>query len=239
MPSAKSPNNTTLKCQFHAHCFGDPVHPLPYTPKQLIKKAKKLDYDVLAITCHKRIVFSPALKKYAQKKGILLIPGAEIEINKKHVLIINVHKSAEKIKTFEDLRTYRASHPESLIIAPHPYFPGFNTLKKELERHIDLFDAIEHSFSYTKTKNYNLKAIKIAKKFRKPLIATSDCHLLENLDLGYAKIQSKKETNTIITAIKNNKITNFHSPTSYFTIFKMILTLTIQKITHPAYWKKR
>jgi len=219
-----------LKCQFHIHVSGDPADHISYSAQDLIKRAKQLNYDVLAITCHRKIFFTKALQSYAQQHGILLIPGIEMEINKKHILAINIDPDIEKIKTFPELREYKNQHPNCLIIAPHPFFPSNKTLKEALIENIDIFDAIEHSFCYTKYKNYNRKAIHLAEKYSKPIVATSDCHILKNLDLGYTYVNSPKEISKIIKAIKQNKIENHHHPISYFKIAKTLSSMALSKL---------
>jgi len=47
-----------LKTELHAHCQGDPEHYLPHTAKQLIDQAHKQNFDVLAITCHNRVIYN-------------------------------------------------------------------------------------------------------------------------------------------------------------------------------------
>jgi len=199
----------------------------------LVDEAKKLGYDVLSITSHRKVIFTKELKEYAQRKGILLIPGIEFEINKKHILGINVDKEIEEIKTFEELETYKSTHKNCLIIAPHPFFPGRTTLKKDLIENIKLFDAIEYSFCYTSTKNFNKKAISIAKESNLPMISTADCHDLKDLDISYSLIRSQKNTIEIIDTIKKSsfsdkKIKLITKPISYFKIGKIIVRQEIK-----------
>lgn len=217
-----------LKSQFHCHAYGDPVDDISHTPKRLIDEAARLKYEVLSITCHRKILFTKSLENYAHKKGILLIPGIEFEINKKHILCINADKDIYKIKTFDDLKNYRKNHPESLIIAPHPFFPGLG-LGKDLINNLELFDAIEISWAYTKFKDYNKKAIALAEKHGIPLIATADCHVLKNLDTAYTMIDSEKNIKSIFKAIKNKKFQNFHQPTSTFRIIHSLASVITLK----------
>lgn len=212
-----------LKCQFHVHASGDSRDYIPYSPQDLIKRAAQLKYDAIAITCHCKVIFTKALENYAKQHNIILIPGIELEIDKKHILGINIDPNIEKVQTYKQLQEYKSTHPNCLIIAPHPFFPTGNCLKEKLIENIEVFDAIEHSFCYTTTKNYNRAAIGIAKKYHKPLIATSDSHFIENLDLGYTFVESKKDLNSIIKAVKQNKIKIVHTPIGYFKIFKTIL----------------
>ncbi len=220
----------SLKCQLHTHCHGDLVDNINYSAKKLINEAAKLNYDVLSITCHRKLLFNKDLQNYAKKKGILLIPGIEFEIDNKHILGLNVDKKITKVDTFIKLSKYRASHPDCLIVAPHPFFPTRNCLKNKLIKNIQLFDAIEISWAYTKTKNYNKKAVKFAKYFNKPLVTTSDCHILNYLDAGYIYLDSKKNPKSIIKAIKNNKIKIYTKPTGYFKIARFFTQMILQKI---------
>jgi len=219
-----------LKCQFHCHAFGDPVDFINYSPKELIDEAARLKYDVISITCHRKRLFDKDLEKYAKDKGILLIPGIEFEINKQHILGINIDKEIEKVDSFQKLEKYRKSHPHCFIIAPHPYFPEKCVLGKNLEKHIDLFDGIENSFCYTSTINFNKKAIKIAKKYKKPLIATADCHILSYLNIAYVKINAKKDVKSIFKALKKGNFKNHTKATSYFKIARMIIQISLQNM---------
>lgn len=217
-----------LKCQFHAHCQGDPADSIDYTAKELVDKAVKLKYDVLSITCHRKLIFNKGLEKYARKKGLLLIPGIEFEINKKHVLGINIDRDIEQVDSFEKLKNYKKTHPQCLIIAPHPFFPSKTSLKGELIENIELFDAIEISFAYTKSKNYNTPALSMAKRWKKPIIATADCHILSYLDIGYCNIKATKNTKSIVEAIKKGHIQNFSKPTTYSKIIRMLCQINFQ-----------
>lgn len=223
-----------LKCQFHTHSAGDPMDFIPYTPKELIDEASKLNYDVLSITCHRKVVFNEELRNYAEEKGILLMPGIEFEIGKKQILGINIDQEIEQVRDFNDLKKYRETHPDCLIIAPHPYFPGKVCLKESLEENIDLFDAIEISFCYRPHINFNKKAAEIAKKHNKPLLATADCHRLEYLNTGYFELDADKNIKSIIQSIQNKKIKNHTSPISWYQIIKFFITVGIGNLTNKA-----
>lgn len=210
-----------LKCQLHTHVKGDPVDHILHSASELIDKAASFGYDVLAITCHRKIIFDKSLCDYAQKKNILLIPGIEFEIRQKHILGINIEEEIYQVNSFEKLRDYKKSHPDSLIIAAHPFFPG-PSLKKYLIENIDCFDAIEYSWAYTKLINFNKKAEKTAKKYNKPLLATSDCHLLKYLDLAYCEINAPKDKKLIIETIKNGKLENYSRPTTTLRIARSL-----------------
>ncbi len=212
-----------LKCQLHIHTEGDSIHRIPFTPKELILHAKNLNYEVLAITCHNTIIFDDELKNYAASHGILLIPGVELAIRKKHVVILNPDKDVLKVNSFKALREYKSSHPDCLIMAPHPFYPGLNCLHKHLTNNTDIFDAIEFSFCYTKKTTFNTKAEKFATAHSKPLITTSDCHFLELFDYSHCFIDAKKTIPAVFDAIKQNRIKNVSTPLTHRQIAKIVL----------------
>jgi predicted metal-dependent phosphoesterase TrpH len=229
----KMPKNKLLKCQFHCHVGGDPCDHIRYSPRELVDEAMKLRYDVLAITCHRAIVFDEEVRDYAASKGLLLVRGIEFEIDEQHILALNVDKDINEVETFYDLKKYRQNHPNTLVIAPHPYFPGKTCLGESLERHIDLFDAIEISWAGTKTIDFNKKARKIAKSFGKPLVATADCHFINDLDIGYCKLDCEQKWAAILKTVREGrKIKNHHKKTSIFKVLGFTLKMAWQNWRH-------
>jgi len=203
-----------LKAEFHIHTNGDPYDNgfVSYTAKELIKVAAKQNFEVMSITNHNRVFFNNSLKDYARKKGILLIPGAEPLIQMKDVLLVNVsNDDLHKLKKLTDLEKLDSS---ALIIAPHPYFLFGHCLGYRLVRNIGLFDAIEYSHFYTrallnpffKFLNGNTKALEVARKYNKPVVGTSDAHKLYEFGRTYTLVDSPKNKDDIIAAVKKNKI---------------------------------
>lgn len=192
-------------------------------PKDLIDKASKLNFDVLAITEHTgyttlkgfKPIKDPLLtyhhfKDYAKKKNILLIPGVEIFIQGKDVLLLNFTDDPHKYKTFDDLE--RLKQENVFIMAPHPYFFGASCLGKKLTDNIKLFDAIEYSHFYLKYLNPNNRAVKVASKFNKPLVATSDAHFLFAFGRNYTIVDSEKNIDSILSSLEKNKLKMFTKP---------------------------
>jgi len=205
-----------LKIDLHLHTKEDPFDGefIKYSAKELISHAAKLNFDAIAITNHNKVTYSDELKECAEKKGILLIPGAEIKIKGKQVLVYNVtQRDIEKIKTFDDLR--KIKNKDNMVIAPHPYFVYPQCLKKKLEEEIDVFDAIEYSHFYVNLINKNKKAVKMGKRYRKPLVGTSDAHFLHQMNNTYSLIDSKKDRLSIINAVKKNKVKIVTRPLLY------------------------
>ena len=197
-----------LKAELHCHTSEDDKEEIiEYSAKDLIGYLAERGFEVIAITLHDKLMYNEELKEYAEKKGVLLIPGYEPRIQGRDVLVYNVgQEDIEGIKTFEDLYELKKSKPDALIVAAHPYFMKSYCLKELLVKHINLFDAIEYSHFFFPGLNMNKKGERIAKKYNKPMVGTSDVHFLQQLNHTYTLIDSEKNVNAVIDAIKKGKV---------------------------------
>jgi predicted metal-dependent phosphoesterase TrpH len=206
------------KTNLHFHVKGDLMHNISYSPFEAIDYARSKGFSVLAFTCHKTCIHKPEYAQYARQKGMLLIPGIEARIEGKDVVILNCDSSIDDVHDFPALREYKKAHSDIFILAPHPYLTDPTvraSLQKRLERHIDLFDAIELTVFSNHIFNFNKKAMAAAKKYGKPLIATSDAHYLSDLEQGYALIDAGALTiEAVLAAIRAGKFTNVSKPLS-------------------------
>lgn len=208
-----------IKANFHFHTADDPMDAVNYSLKEGIDHAATHGFEVLAITCHRKVVPIQPLFDYAGAKNILLIQGVELNIAEnsnawgRHVLVLNAHTDAEKVKTFKELAAYRMRHPESFMVAPHPYLYGNFSLHGFLEKYIHLFDAVEHSWFYTRHMNRNRKARAVAKKYNLPFVATSDTHFLDFFHKNYAVIRTAEKTpDAIFAALRKHDFQNITMP---------------------------
>jgi predicted metal-dependent phosphoesterase TrpH len=203
-----------LKVDLHTHSADDPEEYVAHTSCELIDKAHRLGFDALSITSHKALLCPSYLQEYAHERGIVLIPGAELEIEGKHVLVINAHEGIVSARTFDDLRRLRT--PENLIVAPHPYHPGRSSLLWKLRRSIDVFDAIEFSWFYHRHINFNTFAVRVAARHGLPLLCTSDCHHLEKFGSAFSFVQAEKNVESIVRAVKAGRVEIAADPLSLF-----------------------
>jgi len=111
------------------------------------------------------------------------------------VIILNV--KAEEIaalKNFNDLRRLRARRGNSIFtIAPHPFYVFGGSIGSRLIAEIDCFDAIELCHFHHGLFNPNRRAKKVASRFGKPLIATSDAHRLHAFGRHHTRIPTPPE----------------------------------------------
>ena len=192
-----------LKVDLHLHTADDPLDRVRHTARELIAKAAGEGFDVLSITNHQRMTFDQDLFSYARQLGILLIPGIEMTIQRRHVIVLNPppHKMCSDFFSLSRLR-----RPETLIVAPHPYFPGTYSLNGYLLKHLELFDALEYCHFYSSMINFNQKAIEVSLSNGFPLIGNSDTHFLSQLGTTYSLIYAEKNMAAIFAAIRQNRV---------------------------------
>ncbi len=197
-----------LKCDFHTHAIRSSVDTVGHTTEALINRAAELGFEVLAITDHDRLTWSPALRDYSAQKGILLIPGIELTVEGKHLLFLNYGERPENYRdSFRSLKKLaQEKRPEGLIVAPHPFFPMTRALNGSFSLVCSALDAVEFHRFYTPHLNWNLQAVREAKEWGLPLIGNSDCHRLFELGTTYSLVQASKTVEGVVAAIRQGRI---------------------------------
>ncbi len=219
-----------LKANLHFHTALDEKH-ISHNVYQGIDYAKEQNFGVLAYTPHRKFLFEQEFSKYAESKGILLIPGIEIEIGKKHIVILNCDNEAENIKTFEDVANYKKKKPDILILAPHPFVFSPKSLRSDFIQNIVLFDAVEMTVFSNFIFNFNKPAEIAAKKYGKPFIATSDTHFLKDINRGYALINvGEKNIGEVFNAIKKGDFQNKMNSMNILTMAKYTIKGILNQI---------
>jgi len=222
-----------LKAELHTHINVDPIDTfIKYSAYDLIDDAKNKNYDVLAITCHNYFFQDEKVEQYAKKKGITLLNGIEKNINGKHTLIYNTTKEVEKVHTITQLKEFKKENPEILIIAAHPFHYDPTCHGKNVIKHLELFDAWEYSFFHSKLINPNKRGIKLSKKHNKPMVGNCDVHDLKYFGSTYSLIDSEPKKESIIKAIKENKVIVKAKPLDTFTFLKLSFKIITGKIKY-------
>jgi len=217
-----------LKVDLHIHTSNDLVEIVAgrkklITPKEIIDMAVEQNYDAIAITHHGVQYYENKLINYANQKGLLLIPGIETFIQRKHVLLINF-STKKHILTYQDLAKYKSE--EVLVIAPHPFYRFAICVGNDLFRHRECFDAVEYCRFYYKKFNPNRKAIEAAKQLNLPVIGNSDAHRRFQFGKTYSYVYAEQKTiPAIIQAIKQGKVEYVSHPLTLVEFLKETLWL--------------
>lgn len=210
-----------LKVDLHLHSSEDPVDVIDHDAHQLIDRAAELGFDALALTLHDCDLRDPTLCAYARERGIVLVPGVERTIDGRHVLLLNFPERTDHVRTFDDLANLRRTS-NGLVIAAHPYFPDTSCLRWRLDRHADLFDAVEWSYFWTQGVNFNAKAARFAATHGKPLVASSDLHDLRQLGRTYSMVFADRNPDAICDAIREGRISIQTSPVPKFELARVL-----------------
>jgi predicted metal-dependent phosphoesterase TrpH len=207
-----------LKIDFHVHTGEDPKDKyIKYSAKQLLDKAAEYHFDAITIANHTSVLYTDELREYAEQRGILLIPGIEVCVKGKHVLVVNCQQPCHNLLNFRNIKFYAGE--DALIIAPHPFYPREYCLGKALEENINVFDAIEYAHLHFRLINFNKKAVAIAKKYNLPMVGTSDAHTLQQLNTTYSLVEAHKTIPAIINAVKNKRVEVVTRPMSTWKLF--------------------
>jgi len=210
-----------LKVELHAHSADDPVDRIPHSTIDLIDRAAALGYGALAITLHERQLNLQRFEAHAADRGIVLIPGVERTIEGRHVLLLNFSRATETVKTFRDLARLKARE-RGLVVAPHPFFPAGSCLRGDLDRHADLFDAVERNAMYMRGIDFNARAEAWAARHGKPVVGNGDVHRLAQLGTTYSLVDAPPEPGAICDAIRAGLVRVESRPLSWLEVARVL-----------------
>jgi predicted metal-dependent phosphoesterase TrpH len=237
---SKSDGSEWIKIDLHIHTLDDPKDAVDFSAHQLLERARSFGFRVLAITLHDAVFNRKEVFADAAAMGILLIPAAEVRLLGADVIVLNV--TAEEIaqlKNFDDLRRLRARRGNSIFtIAPHPFYIFGGSIGSRLLAEIDCFDAIEVCHFHMGPFNPNRRARRVATRFGKPLIATSDAHRLHAFGRHYTSMSkpSALTIENILAGLRNGPL-RLTSPASSLTDFLSAIYFVFLK--HPfRVWRK-
>ena len=194
-----------LKADLHVHSGDDPYDGIGYSSEMLIDAAAQLNFQVLAIACHRKLVYNSRLAAYARDRGIVLVPAVELLVEGKHVVVLNPDEAQARATTYGELR--ELGRRDAAFLAPHPYYPDKTCLGKRLVEHADLFDMVEYCGLYARGLNFNRRAVRMAKRFGLPLVGTSDTHTLPYNDSTFSWIDvNEVSVEGVVDAVRVGRV---------------------------------
>ena len=224
-----------IKVDLHIHTLDDPNDVIDYSAHQLLEKAKQLGFGVLAITLHDAVFDRPEVFADAKAMGILLISAAEMRIEAADIILLNITaEEAKALRSFADVRALRARRGNSIFtIAPHPFYVLGGSIGARLLTEMDCFDAIELCHFHKGPMNPNWKAARVARRFGKPLIATSDAHRLHAFGNHYTRIPRPLELTCekVFEALRSGPLDLTSPPCTMRALFNAIHFIFL---SHPA-----
>ena len=158
---------------------------------------------------------SPEAFAYARERNVLLIPGMEADVDRRHVVVLNVAEGdLPGEPTWNQIRALRARKPEVLVMAPHPFYPHPTCLGKIMNEHADCIDAVEwcilHVHWLPGRVNPNLRAARWAHQHGKTLVACSDAHSLSAIGRNASMVEADELTpEALFAGIRAGRV-SFH-----------------------------
>jgi predicted metal-dependent phosphoesterase TrpH len=239
-PDAHQQEIDWIKVDLHIHTLDDPKDALDYSAHELLERARALGFRVLAITLHDAVFDRAEVFADAARMGILLIPAAEVRLEGADVILLNVRASEiESLRNLDDLHELRRRRGQSLFtIAPHPFYILGGSIGTRLIERIDCFDAIELCHFWSPLFNPNRRAVEIATRFKKPLVATSDAHQLHAFGSNYTSIPRPAELTigNVIAALRSGPLRLTSPPCS---LADLLSTIYWVFIAHPLRMRSR
>jgi predicted metal-dependent phosphoesterase TrpH len=176
------------------------------TPKQAVDIAKKNEIDAIAITDHNTTSVYPKIKGYAEKNGILLISGIEINTVDGHLIGLDVDLDIEKkvsrsITALEAKDLIKDSGGEVYI--PHAFDirnAGIGVKIKEIDGIVEVFNPLNIFNFEDKYANF------VAKKLNRPKAVGADAHLPKMVNMCLTIVDSKPDAKSILDEIKKGNV---------------------------------
>lgn len=232
------PDEDWVKVDLHIHTLDDPKDAIDYSAHQLLERARDLGFRVLAITLHDAVFDRAEVFADAASMGILIIPAAEVRLEGADVILLNVSANEiESIRSLNDLQALRLRRGQSLFtIAPHPFYVLGGSLGEKLIEKIDCFDAIELCHFWSRFFNPNRRAMQVAARFEKPLIATSDAHQLHAFGSNYTSIPRPVALTieNVLGALRNGPLRLTNPPCTFTDLISTVFWVFV---AHP--WRRR
>lgn len=198
------------------------------SPRDIIKRAKKIGLDAVAIADHNTIKGSLATIEEAKDfKDFIVVPAVEISSSKGHIVALGIKEDVEKGLSPEDT-VEKIRSLGGIAIAAHPfvsYRDGLCDSVKELD--IDAIETLNsrYIFGYS-----NWKAKNLAERRKLPEIGSSDAHFIGAIGSCVTEFEADFSTESIIESILSGKTSVYGDRTPLPLILKEVINKKIKKI---------
>ncbi|MBZ2165096.1 PHP domain-containing protein [Methanobacterium spitsbergense] len=198
------------------------------SPRDIVKKARSIGLDAIAVADHNTIKGSFATIEEARNyKDFVVVPAMEISSNKGHIVALGIKEDVQQgLSPEETVETIRELG--GIAIAAHPfvsYREGLCDNVKELD--IDAIETLNsrYVFGYS-----NWRAKNLAEKRNLPEIGSSDAHFLGAIGSCVTELDANFTYESIIEVILSGKTNVFGDRTPLPLILKEVINKKIKRI---------
>jgi predicted metal-dependent phosphoesterase TrpH len=148
-------------------------------PSIILKVAKKMGLDGIAVTDHMTIKGGIKARKNNLDPDFYVIVGSEVETNNKEDLIGLFLTEEIKSRNTDDVIT-EIKAQGGVVFWAHPFRYGKNLLHRDAIEQLDLIEGFNSKTSASR----NALAQQLARKYGKPVIGASDAHQVFEIGNG-------------------------------------------------------
>ncbi len=161
---------------FEPHCHSY-VSDGVSSPEGLVRRARLRGVDVLAVTDHDTFRGSLLASRVSQLYDVIVVFGAEVSTVWGDVLVFCPEPLGEPLPRDVFVLRDEASRNNCVLVAAHPFHvPIMPSVGVMLLRFPSVFDAVE-VWNAKGLPVFNIPAIMAARRFGKPGVSGSDCHV--------------------------------------------------------------
>jgi predicted metal-dependent phosphoesterase TrpH len=198
------------------------------SPRNIVKKAREIGLDAIAVADHNTIKGALATIEEAKEfKDFVVVPAMEISSSKGHIVALGIKEDIEKgLSPEETVKKIRELG--GIAVAAHPfvsYREGLCDNVKDLD--IDAIETLNsrYIFGYS-----NWKAKNLAEKRCLPEIGSSDAHFLGAIGSCVTELDADYSYESIIDVILSGKTSVYGDRTPLPLILKEVINKKIKRI---------
>lgn len=197
-------------------------------PRDIIKKARSIGLDAIAVADHDTIGGSMATIEEAKDfENFIVVPAMEVTSTEGHIVALGIKEEVETGLTPE-MTVERVRELGGIAVAAHPFVRYRHGLCDHVKK-LDI-DAVEtlnsrYIFGYS-----NWRAKKLAVRRNLPQIGSSDAHFLGAIGSCVTEFEADFSVESIIDTILSGKTHVFGDRTPLPLIIKEVINKKIKKI---------
>jgi predicted metal-dependent phosphoesterase TrpH len=198
------------------------------SPRDIVKKARAIGLDAIAVADHNTIKGSLATIAEAKEfKDFVVVPAMEISSSKGHIVALGIKEDVKQGLSPEET-VERIRSLGGIAVAAHPYVSyreGLCDHVKDLD--IDAIETLNsrYVFGYS-----NWRAKNLAQKRNIPEIGSSDAHFLGAIGSCVTELDADFSYESIIEVILSGKTNVFGDRTPLPLILKEVINKKIKRM---------
>jgi predicted metal-dependent phosphoesterase TrpH len=177
-------------------------------PKKILKVAKNVKLDAIAITDHNTISGAIVARKIHEKCPMVIV-GSEISTNFGDVIGIFLNEEIKSRNIYDVIDEIKSQ--DGLILIPHPFRTKGILQVKSIMDNVDLLEG------YNSRHPTTLNQLNALKAMNKPIVAGSDAHFPQEIGLSRTIVRHELSSEEDLRkALLGGKIEIYGSPSPFY-----------------------